>query len=205
MKNQDYPNLSNAIGWNSDWTQLGTLDTAVLDAYLERRCDPLVGTIEPSMYLGGLEWDFETEPTHVRPYAQEILANLIAVHAEVRRVAPALLQQVLSHIVETVAEELARLMSCVTQFRPAGIVQARTDITLLKDALKPYSTTRAKNFFEEALDAIPQPINKDDCMRIDMLLSKVATSMHLQLSCLASDAINNTPIMIADPNRVTTV
>lgn len=61
-----------------------------------------------------------------------------------RRVAPALLQQVLSHIVETVAEELARLMSCVTQFRPAGIVQARTDITLLKDALKPYSTTRAK-------------------------------------------------------------
>lgn len=83
MKSQDYPNLSNAIGWNSDWTQLGTLDTAVLDAYLERRCDPLVGTIEPSMYLGGLEWDFETEPTHVRPYAQEILANLIAVHAEV--------------------------------------------------------------------------------------------------------------------------
>lgn len=60
-----------------------TLDSAVLDAYLERRCDPLVGTIEPSMYLGGLEWDFDTEPTHLKPYAQEILANLIAVHAEV--------------------------------------------------------------------------------------------------------------------------
>ncbi|OAD52986.1 Exocyst complex component 2 [Eufriesea mexicana] len=205
LKDQDYPSLSNAIGWNSDWTQLGTLDTAVLDAYLERRCDPLVGTIEPSMYLGGLEWDFEIEPTHVRPYAQEILANLIAVHAEVRRVAPALLQRVLSHIVETVAEELARLMSCVTQFRPAGIVQARTDIILLRNALEFYSTTRAKNFFEEALDAIPQPVNKEDCMRIDMLLSKVATSMHLQLLCLANDATNNTPILIADPNRVTTV
>lgn len=83
MKDQGYPSLSDADGWGSDWTQLGTLDAAVLDAYLERRCDPLVGTIEPSMYLGGLEWDFETEPTHVRPYAQEILANLIAVHAEV--------------------------------------------------------------------------------------------------------------------------
>ncbi|KOC62504.1 Exocyst complex component 2 [Habropoda laboriosa] len=205
LKDQDYPNLSNAVGWNSDWTQLETLDTAVLDAYLERRCDPLVGTIEPSMYLGGLEWDFETEPTHVKPYAQEILANLVAVHAEVRRVAPALLQRVLSHIVETVAEELARLMSCVTQFRPPGIVQARTDIILLRNALQSYSTTRAKNFFEEALDAIPHPINKDDCMRIDMLLSKVATSMHLQLSCLASDTTNNTPTLIADPNRVTTV
>lgn len=171
LKDLDYPSLSNAVGWNSDWTQLETLDTAVLDAYLERRCDPLVGTIEPSMYLGGLEWDFETEPTHVRPYAQEILANLIGVHAEVftvssstksdfrntafiyrnvffylqvRRVAPVLLQRVLSHIVETVAEELARLMSCVTQFRPAGVVQARTDIIFLRNALQFYSTTRAK-------------------------------------------------------------
>lgn len=83
LKTQGYPDLSNAIGWNSNWTQLETLDNAVLEAYLERRCDPLVGTIEPSMYLGGLEWDFNTEPTHIKPYAQEILANLIAVHAEV--------------------------------------------------------------------------------------------------------------------------
>ncbi|XP_076291177.1 exocyst complex component secretory 5 [Lasioglossum baleicum] len=205
LKEMDYPSLSNAVGWNSDWTQLETLDTAVLDAYLERRCDPLVGTIEPSMYLGGLEWDFETEPTHVRPYAQEILANLIAVHAEVRRVAPVLLQRVLSHIVETVAEELARLMSCVTQFRPAGIVQARTDIILLRNALQCYSTTRAKNFFEEALDAIPQPASKDDSMRIDMLLLKVTTSMQLQLSCLASNTTNNNSQLVADPNRITTV
>ncbi|XP_003399148.1 exocyst complex component 2 [Bombus affinis] len=205
LKDQGYPSLSDADGWGSDWTQLGTLDAAVLDAYLERRCDPLVGTIEPSMYLGGLEWDFETEPTHVRPYAQEILANLIAVHAEVRRVAPALLYRVLSHIVETVAEELARLMSCVTQFGPAGIVQARTDITLLRSALQSYSTPRAKDFFEEALVAIPKPVQKDDYARIDMLFVKVKTSMHLQLSCLAYDATNNTPTLIADPNRVTTV
>lgn len=205
LKAQGYPDLSSAIGWNSDWTQLKTLDNAVLDAYLERRCDPLVGTIEPSMYLGGLEWDFETEPTHVKPYAQEILANLIAVHAEVRRVAPALLKRVLSHIVETVAEELARLMSCVTQFRPAGIVQARTDIILLRNALQHYSTARAKSFFEEALDAIPQPVSKDDRLRVDMLLSKVTTSMQLQLSCLASDSISNTPALVAEPNRVTTV
>jgi len=83
LKTQGYPELSTAVGWNSDWTQMETLDSAVLEAYLERRCDPLVGTIEPSMYLGGLEWDFDIEPTHLKPYAQEILANLIAVHAEV--------------------------------------------------------------------------------------------------------------------------
>ncbi|XP_011867775.1 PREDICTED: exocyst complex component 2 isoform X2 [Vollenhovia emeryi] len=205
LKAQGYPELSTAVGWNSDWTQLETLDIAVLDAYLERRCDPLVGTIEPSMYLGGLEWDFDTEPTHLKPYAQEILANLIAVHAEVRRVAPALLQRILSHIIETIAEELARLMSCVTQFRPAGIVQARTDIILLRNALQAYSTGRARSFFEEALDAIPQPVTKEDRMRIDALLSKVTTCMRLQLSCLASEAMENVRYLTADPERVTTV
>nr|KAF7438164.1 hypothetical protein H0235_000555 [Vespula pensylvanica] len=203
LKTQGYPDLSNAIGWNSNWTQLETLDNAVLEAYLERRCDPLVGTIEPSMYLGGLEWDFNTEPTHIKPYAQEILANLIAVHAEVHRVAPVLLKRVLSHIVETIAEELARLMSCVTQFSSAGIIQARSDITLLKNALLHYSTDRARSFFEEALDAIPQAMNNEDAVRIDALLLKVTTSMRLQLSCLVNGTTNGT-VSTIDTNRVTT-
>lgn len=69
---------------------------------------------------------------------------IVPFSVQVRRVAPALLHRVLSHIVETVAEELARLMSCVTQFRPAGVVQARTDIIFLRNALQFYSTTRAK-------------------------------------------------------------
>ncbi|XP_043491198.1 exocyst complex component 2 isoform X2 [Polistes fuscatus] len=192
LKAQGYPDLSNAIGWNSNWAQLDILDNVVLEAYLDRRCDPLVGTIEPSMYLGGLEWDFDIQPTHVKPYVQEILANLIAVHAEVHRVAPVLLKRVLSHIVETIAEELARLMSYVIEFSSAGIIQARTDITLLKNALLHYSTDRARSFFEEALDAIPQPRNNADTIRIDALLLKVTTSMRLQLSCLVNDTTDDT-------------
>ncbi|KAF7992409.1 hypothetical protein HCN44_001734 [Aphidius gifuensis] len=184
LKTRGYPDLSAAEGWLSDWTHLDTLDTAVLDAYLERRCDPLVGTIEPSMYLGGLEWDTEIEPMHIRPYAQEALANLIAVHAEVTRVSPGLLKRVLSHIVETIAEELARLMSCVNKFGSSGIIQARADITLLKNTLELYSTKRARNFFEEALDAIPPPNNDNDASRIEVLLMKVTSSMQLQIRCL---------------------
>lgn len=64
--------------------------------------------------------------------------------SQVRRVAPALLQRILSHIVRTIAEELARLMSCVTLFRSAGIIQARTDIVLLRNALRAYSTNGAR-------------------------------------------------------------
>lgn len=82
LKSMGYPDFSSA-GWISDWTQLEGLDKSIREAYLERRCDPLVGTIEPSMYLGDFEWYSEIAPTHIRPYAQEILANLITVHAEV--------------------------------------------------------------------------------------------------------------------------
>ncbi|XP_024946623.1 exocyst complex component 2 isoform X2 [Cephus cinctus] len=205
LKAQGYPELSTAVGWSSDWTELENLDAAVLDAYLERRCDPLVGTIEPSMYLGGLEWDSEVEPTHIRPYAQEALANLIAVHAEVRRVSPSLLKRVLSHIVETIAEELARLMSCVTKFGPSGIIQARADITLLSKALSRYSTPRARSFFEEALDVIPPPRNKEDASRIEALLFKVTRTMRLQLSCLTDQKPDNIIVEGIDSDRTTTV
>ncbi|XP_011147234.1 exocyst complex component 2 isoform X2 [Harpegnathos saltator] len=123
----------------------------------------------------------------------------------VRRVAPALLGRILTHIVETIAEELARLMSCVTQFRPAGIIQARTDIILLRNALQAYSTSRARSFFEEALDAIPQPVSREDRTRIDALLSKITTCMRLQLLCLVRDGTENIRYLTADPERVTTV
>ncbi|XP_046625884.1 exocyst complex component 2 isoform X1 [Neodiprion virginianus] len=205
LKQHGYPPLSLTMSSNTDWTQLDTLDSAVLDAYLERRCDPLVGTIEPSMYLGGLEWHLDIEPSHVRPYVQEALTNLIAVHAEVRRVSPGLLKRVLSHIVETVAEELARLMSCVTRFSPSGAVQARVDITLLTSAVHSYITPRAGSFFEEALDAISEPICKEDSQKIDALLRKVAASMRLQLACLADDSADGIILKGSDPNRATTV
>lgn len=62
---------------------LAELDQRVLDAYLEQRSDPLVGTIEPSMYIGNFNWDTAMKPADVRPYVKELLTNLISVHAEV--------------------------------------------------------------------------------------------------------------------------
>jgi len=62
-----------------------------------------------------------------------------------------------------------------------------------------------RSFFEEALDAIPQPVNKEDRLRIDALLSKVTTCMRLQLSCLVNDGTGNIRYLTANPERVTTV
>jgi exocyst complex component 2 len=62
---------------------LNTLDRRILEVYLEQKSDPLVGTVEPSMYLGRFDWDTTRKPTDIRPYAKEIIANMIGVHAEV--------------------------------------------------------------------------------------------------------------------------
>jgi exocyst complex component 2 len=67
---------------------LNNLDKSLCESYLESRTDPLVGTIEPSMYLGRFDWSTWPGPRSeqerdVRPYIKEILSNLIAVNAEV--------------------------------------------------------------------------------------------------------------------------
>lgn len=124
--------------------KLELLEKSILDAYLEQKSDPLVGTIEPSMYLGRFDWDTKITPSDIRPYAKECVHNLIHVHAEVNSISPNLLESVLPQIVQTIAEELYRLMSCVQKFSVAGIQQARADIAALKETFSYYSTDKAK-------------------------------------------------------------
>lgn len=62
---------------------LSTLENRMTETYVELKSDPLVGTVEPSMYLGHFEWDTCTKPNDLRPYAKEILTNITAVYAEV--------------------------------------------------------------------------------------------------------------------------
>lgn len=63
-----------------------------------------------------------------------------------------------------------------------------------------------RNFFEEALDAIPSPVNGDiDASRIEALLSKVTSSMQLQIRCLTEQPDSNEKILHKDPNRTTVI
>lgn len=64
-------------------TRFMLLQRSILDDYLEQKSDPLVGTIEPSMYLGKFDWDTNETPGDIKPYAKECINNLIHVHAEV--------------------------------------------------------------------------------------------------------------------------
>lgn len=151
-----YPMPTSAI--DNVKASLETLDKSILETYLEQKSDPLVGTIEPSMYLGRFDWDTNMKPVSVKPYAKECINNLIGVHTEVHNVSPALVEKILSEVVEIVAEELSRLMSCVKKFSPYGVLQARADIQALQETLQSYTTPKAKLVYN-------QPVNHITCFK----------------------------------------
>ncbi|XP_017477844.1 PREDICTED: exocyst complex component 2 [Rhagoletis zephyria] len=161
------------------------LFTNLLEAYVEHKGDPLVGTIEPSMYLGRFQWDNEMEIGKLRPYAHECCDNLVGVYSEIYTISPALLRPILEPIVLTVSEELARLMSCVQEFSYSGAIQANVDIRLIRDALKFYTNETGKNYFLEALEAIKPPLNSEQLKKSDEILERVKKCMKLQLMCFS--------------------
>lgn len=164
---------------------LNMLEKDIIETFIEQKSDPLVGTIEPSMYLGRFDWDTQLSPTDLRPYAKEIIYNIVAVHAEVYRICPDQIYYILSHIVETIAEELSRLMSCVksTKFSTQGNQQARIDITALQETFSAFTTSTAESFFSEALEVIP-PLKNADTKVVDEVLKTFQSKMLLRVACL---------------------
>ncbi|XP_058058990.1 exocyst complex component 2 [Anopheles bellator] len=154
----------------------------LLDMYVEHKSDPLVGTIEPSMYLGRFQWDQVAPSEKLSPYAHECLDNLVSVYSEIFAVSPFLLRPILEPIVQTVAEELARLMTCVQKFNVNGALQARVDINVIRDAVRVYSNETAKSFFVEALETIPAVPESE--ARIMEAVKTIKNNIRLQIMCL---------------------
>lgn len=71
-----YPVPKLAIGMSR--TTVMKLFNSLLETYVEQKSDPLVGTIEPSMYIGRFQWDMVTNTGKLRPYAHECLDNLVS-------------------------------------------------------------------------------------------------------------------------------
>lgn len=156
----------------------------LLEIYVEHKSDPLVSTIEPSMYIvSHFKWDCVEKFDNLSPYAHECLDNVVSVYSEIFAISPFLLRPILEQIIQTIAEELARLMACVEKFNTNGKKQATLDIRMLRDALRVYSNERAKSSFNEALDAIPK-LTVDENRKIEEFLSNVKQRMKLQLMCL---------------------
>uniref|UniRef100_A0A672RW32 Exocyst complex component 2 n=1 Tax=Sinocyclocheilus grahami TaxID=75366 RepID=A0A672RW32_SINGR len=135
---------------------LRQLDEYLFETYVEKKSDPIVGSLEPGIYAGYFDWKDCLPPTGVRSYLKEALVSIISVHAEVFTVSKELVPRVLSKIIEAVAEEMSRLMQCVSSFSKNGALQARLEICALLDAIEPYLTSESRTSFKQALEALPQ-------------------------------------------------
>uniref|UniRef100_A0A671QSZ6 Exocyst complex component 2 n=1 Tax=Sinocyclocheilus anshuiensis TaxID=1608454 RepID=A0A671QSZ6_9TELE len=148
---------------------LRQLDEYLFETYIDKKSDPIVGSLEPGIYAGYFDWKDCLPPTGVRSYLKEALVSIISVHAEVFTVSKELVSRVLSKIIEAVAEEMSRLMQCVSSFSKNGALQARLEICALRDAielyltsenvliqLKPKSVSMIITSFKQALEALPQ-------------------------------------------------
>ncbi|MEQ2257201.1 Exocyst complex component 2 [Ilyodon furcidens] len=124
-----------------------------------------------------------SSPSGVRNYLKEALVNIIAVHAEVFTVSKDLVPRVLSRIVESVADEMCRLMQCVSSFSKNGALQARLELCALRDAVTAYLNPDSNTSFRQALDSLPQLHSGTDKKLLEELLNKFKSSMQLQLTC----------------------
>uniref|UniRef100_A0A3B3C503 Exocyst complex component 2 n=1 Tax=Oryzias melastigma TaxID=30732 RepID=A0A3B3C503_ORYME len=165
------------------------LDRKLFEAYIERRADPIVGSLEPGIYAGYFDWRDCQTPTGVRNYLKEALVSIIAVHAEVFTVSKDLVPRVLSRIVRSVADEMCRLMQCVSSFSKNGALQARLELCALRDAVATYINPDSNTSFKLALEALPQLHSGGDKKLLEELLNKFKSSMHLQLTCFQSSNI----------------
>ncbi|CAI6342666.1 unnamed protein product [Macrosiphum euphorbiae] len=172
---------------------LENTESKLLETYIETKSDPLVGTIEPSMYVGSFEWDSPSllDLREVRPYAKEIITNLIALHSEVQTIMPDLMYAVLSEIVVTISEEMSRLMNCVTHFSENGAMQARLDLMALTFTLSNYFTPNSKDFFCDATNAVPPLKSEDNEKYVLKCFEQFKTRMHLQIMCFLTPCPND--------------
>uniref|UniRef100_A0A8C9Y888 Exocyst complex component 2 n=1 Tax=Sander lucioperca TaxID=283035 RepID=A0A8C9Y888_SANLU len=159
------------------------LDRKLFEAYIERRADPIAGSLEPGICAGYFDWRDCQTPTGVRNYLKEALVSIITVHAEVFTVSKDLVPRVLSRIVESVADEMCRLMQCVSSFSKNGALQARLELCALRDAIAAYLNSESNASFKLALDALPQLHSGADKKLLEELLNKFKSSMQLQLTC----------------------
>ncbi|XP_015669447.1 exocyst complex component 2 [Protobothrops mucrosquamatus] len=167
---------------------LKELDQRLFEIYIELKADPIVGSLEPGIYAGYFDWKDCLLPTGVRNYLKEALVHIIAVHAEVFTISKELVPRVLSRIVEAVAEELSRLMQCVSSFSRNGALQARLEICALRDSVSVFLTSESNSSFKQALEALPQLSSGADKKLLEELLNIFKSSMQFQLTCFQASS-----------------
>ncbi|XP_072169116.1 exocyst complex component 2-like [Diadema setosum] len=164
------------------------LDEKIFEAYCEQKIDPLVGALEVGVYAGNYDWANCPQPVGVRAFVKDALMNAVAIHAEINAIAPAFMLRVMGRVLEAVADEMSRIMSCVVgTFSSNGAIQARLDIGMLEEAMSPYRNAGTSASFMEALSTVPQLRTEADKKLLEELQVNFRRDLHFLLTCFTTD------------------
>lgn len=164
------------------------LENRLFDHYIERKCDVVIGAIEPAMYLFENEWfTSDATPVDVSYYIKETLTNLIEIQAEVYQVAPPLVDKVMYFIIEAALEEIERLYeSIASKLTESARIQAIIDIGALQLAFahsgEQLTLTSKKKLNECRAFILSNNYDYNNSL-VDKILNNFEQSMHLQLNC----------------------
>ncbi|CAB4064857.1 EXOC2 [Lepeophtheirus salmonis] len=149
---QDVGNLSLETPIHEATKCYTILHGKLFEAYMELKCEPIVSTIEPTMYVGKFDWARCPKPTDARDYVKEIIHNVISVHSEVERISckNSHVKEVMLRLVEAVTEEVNRLFCSIHRMNSNGCIQAWVDINCLSFALKPFLNKDSAKYLDEA-------------------------------------------------------
>ncbi|KFM81967.1 Exocyst complex component 2, partial [Stegodyphus mimosarum] len=182
-----YPDMQLVI--KSSQARFREVRDKLLNSYVERKCDPIVGAIEQRMYAGCFSWESDYKPTGVSVYIKQTIMDMIEIHAEVFAVSPPFVSKVLTRVVEAVVEELARLYECTDSYEGNSNIQATLNIRALEDAMSAYKTTNTSKYFMMCRGKLKPFPNPKDAELVNELLRAFKNQIWLQLQCFKEEGL----------------
>uniref|UniRef100_A0AAX7SKH8 Exocyst complex component 2 n=1 Tax=Astatotilapia calliptera TaxID=8154 RepID=A0AAX7SKH8_ASTCA len=153
------------------------LDRKLFEAYIERRADPIAGSLEPGIYAGYFDWrDCQTPTGTQLPCADKTEGN----HR----------QQPLTDPGRIIFKPLAGLWDDSSESLVSNLCSCGSHVSCvnLPKALMAFVSSCSASF-KLALESLPQLHSGADKKLLEELLNKFKSSMQLQLTCFHASSV----------------
>ena len=189
-----YPDMSQVIQLTQK--KFKELENRLLELFIEKKRDSVIGIIEPSMYLFDPNWTSAREmPKEVSYYVKETILSLIFVQAEIYQITPQLVNKTMFIILLATIDEIERLYeSCINKISDAARVQMLIDINAIDNVLRNTGKKyypKLKRKIENCRAICNASVQDQTILKvINDVTDQFCNAMRLQISCFNFDYEN---------------
>lgn len=184
-----YPDMTQVIQLTQK--KFKDLENKLLDSFIERKRDDVIGGIETSMRFFDENWFQEKEmPKDVSYYIKETILNLIYVQSEIYKITPQLVYKTMLEILMATIIEIERLCTSYSkQLSDAARIQMLVDINAIELVFRKTGQEFHQQLqprIDNCRDLVCQISDiQDQTIRklIDDVTNRFCQSMRLQISC----------------------